>query len=119
MKTVIWVGSSKKDLLDLPASVMRSFGYALYQAQQGSYPDIAKVLRGFGGADIIELVDNGEGGTYRGVYTVRFSEAIIVLHVFQKKSKTGIATPKQEIELIKSRLKRAEEIYEEWKRQRK
>lgn len=115
MKTVIWVASSKRDLEDLPESVMKTFGYALFQAQQGDHPDIGKILRGFGGADVIELIDDAEGGTYRGVYTVRFSEAIIVLHVFQKKSKKGIETPKQEIELIKGRLKRAEELYKEWK----
>lgn len=82
----------------------------------GKHPDIAKTLSGFGGASIIELVQDHKGATFRAVYTVKFSDAIVVLHAFQKKSKKGIETPKQDIELIRSRLKFAEEIYKEWKR---
>jgi len=115
MRTVLWVASSKKDLESFPVQVMRNFGYALYQAQQGSHPDIAKVMRGFGSAEVVELIDDANGGTFRVVYTVRFIDAIVVLHVFQKKSKKGIETPKQDKELIRTRLKRAEEIYKEWK----
>ena len=115
MKTVIWIASAKKDLEDLPKSVIRTFGYALFQAQQGDHPDIAKVLKGFGSAEVIELVDDDAGGTFRAVYTVRFADAIIVLHVFQKKSKKGIETSKQDIELIHARLKRAIDAYKEWK----
>lgn len=82
----------------------------------GKYPDIAKTLSGFGGASVIELVQDHKGDTFRAVYTIKFADAIIVLHAFQKKSKRGIDTPKQDIELIRSRLKLAEEIYKEWKR---
>ena len=81
----------------------------------GEHPDIAKTLSGFGGANVIELIDDHKGDTFRAVYTVKFSDAIIVLHAFQKKSKRGIGTPKQDIELIKSRLKLAEELYKTWK----
>ena len=119
LKAVLWVGSSKRDLLVMPKKVVTNFGYAIYQAQIGAYPDIAKPLKGFGGANVIELVENYKSDTFRAVYTVQFSEIIIVLHAFQKKSKKGIATPNQEIELIKNRLKRAKEIYQEWKKQGK
>jgi phage-related protein len=68
-------------------------------------------LKGFGGAGVLELIEDYQGGTYRAVYTVRFATKIYILHVFQKKSKKGIATPKQEIDLIKARLKQAEELH--------
>ena len=74
------------------------------------HPD-AKPLRGFGGASILEIVESENGSTYRAVYTVRFADIVYVLHVFQKKSKTGSKTPKHEIELIRSRLKIAEADY--------
>lgn len=99
----------------MPEGVITDFGYGLYQAQIGKYPDIAKTLSGFGGASVIELVQDYKGDTFRAIYTVKFVDAIVVLHVFQKKSKKGIGTPKQDIELIRSRLKLAEEIYKEWK----
>jgi phage-related protein len=73
----------------------------------------AKVLKGFSGADVVEILADGQDGTYRAVYTVRFLKAVFILHVFQKKSKSGIATPKKEIDLIKSRLRIAESIYNE------
>jgi phage-related protein len=115
MKKVLWVSSSKRDLEDMPPAVIKEFGYGLFQAQCGTHPDIAKVLKGFGGATVLELKQEDDGGAFRAVYTVRFTDAIVVLHVFQKKSKKGIQTPKQEIDLIHARLKRAEEIYKEWK----
>lgn len=102
--------------MDMPQDVVTDFGYGLYQAQLGEHPDIAKPLSGFGGASVLELVLDHRGDTFRTVYTVRFAEAIIVLHAFQKKSKHGKETPKQDIELIRSRLKLAEELYKEWKR---
>lgn len=99
----------------MPKKVITDTGYALYQAQLGEHPDIAKPLKGFGGANVLELITKCENDTYRVVYTVRFSDAIVVIHSFQKKSKQGIKTPKQEIELVRDRLKRAEDIYHEWK----
>lgn len=116
IKPLLWVSSSKKDLKEMPKDVITDFGYGLYQVQIGKYPDIAKTLSGFGGASVIELVQDHKGDTFRAVYTIKFADAIIVLHAFQKKSKRGIDTPKQDIELIRSRLKLAEEIYKEWKR---
>ena len=79
---------------------------------------IGKTQSGFGSANVIELIKDHRGDTYRAVYTIRFAEVIAVLHAFQKKSKKGIETPKEDIELIRSRLKLAEEIYKEWKNKR-
>jgi phage-related protein len=95
-----------------PVAVRRTFGVALFAAQSGEMPPIAKPLKGFGGAGVLELVEEARDGTYRAVYTVRFPGAIYVLHVFQKKSKRGPATPRAEIELVRQRLKRAAAIHE-------
>lgn len=95
----------------LPKEVRRTFGVALYAVQIGETPPVAKPLRGFGGAGVLELIEDDAGGTYRAVYTVRFATAIYVLHVFQKKSKRGSETPQRDIDLIKERLKRAEELH--------
>jgi phage-related protein len=114
IRPIAWIGSSKADLSAFPEEVKDSIGFALYVAQQGGKHRDAKPLRGFGGAGILEIVDDFDGDTYRAVYTVRFAGRVYVLHVFQKKSKTGIKTPKAEIELIRSRLKRAEEEHKTW-----
>ncbi len=95
---------------------MREVGHALYIAQQGGKHGSAKPLKGFGGAGVLEVLEDCEGDAYRAVYTVRFSEVVYVLHAFQKKSKHGIATPPQEIDKIRARLKREEEEYETWKK---
>ena len=92
----------------LPVVVRKFFGHALYFAQKGARHDAAKVLKGFGGAGVLKIVEDDTGGTYRAVYTVRFEQAVFVLHCFQKKSKSGIATPLKEIEIIRQRLKAAE-----------
>lgn len=115
VKPLLWVTSSKRDLMDMPDDVIKDFGFGLYQAQIGKYPDIGKTLTGFGGASVIELIQDHKGDTFRAVYTVKFSDAIVVLHAFQKKSKRGIETPKQDKELIQLRLKLAQELYKEWK----
>ncbi len=115
-RTLGWIASSRRDMRALPKEVRRSFGVALYAAQIGETPPIAKPLRGFGSAGVLELIEDDAGGTYRAVYTVRYATAIYVLHVFQKKSKQGIATPKSDLELIRERLKRAEEFHATWKR---
>ena len=115
-KPVVWIGSSKEDLRKLPASVQDVFGYALFLAQTGKRHPHAKPLKGFGGASVLEVVEDYRNDTYRAVYTVKFAEAVYVLHVFQKKSKRGISTPKQELELIADRLKRALEFHSSWKR---
>jgi phage-related protein len=116
MRPLHWIASSQKDYFALPEEVKDEFGYALFVAQKGEFPDIAKPLKGFGGASVLELIQRFDGDTFRAVYTVRFEEAVYVLHSFQKKSKSSIGTPKQEIDLIKARLKLAEEEHERWKK---
>jgi phage-related protein len=110
-KDLVWVASARRDIRELPKTVQRTFGVALFAAQSGETPPIAKPLKGFGGAGVLELIEDDRSGTYRAVYTVRFGTAVYVLHVFQKKSKRGIGAPAHEIDLIKERLKRAEEIH--------
>ena len=100
-------------MLALPTGVRKFFGHALDFAQRGDQHDAAKPLKGFGGAGVVEIVEDGAGGTYRAVYTVKFAEAIFVLHCFQKKSNHGIATPKQHLEVIRARLKVAEAAAQE------
>jgi phage-related protein len=106
-----WIGSSLDDLRDFPQSVRRVMGQALDDAEHGGEHPRAKALKGFGGRSILEIVDDHDGDTYRAVYTVRFMGVVYVLHAFQKKSKKGIATPKHELDLILTRLRRAEEHY--------
>ncbi len=113
LKPVRWVGSSRRDLKTFPRSVQRHVGQALYAAQSGEEYPTVKSLKAFGGRSVLEVVADDEGDTYRTVYTVRFHDAIYVLHAFQKKSKKGIATPQREIELIKQRLAAAERDYRE------
>ena len=110
LKPVEWAGSSKGDLKKFPAAVQDRAGFALYQAQAGLKHRDAKPLKGLG-AHVLEIVSRHDGDTYRAVYTVRFKAAVYVLHAFQKKTKRGIATPKQEIDLVKHRLKAAEQHY--------
>ena len=86
-KPLEWIASSYKDLMALPPDVRRRFGYALSLAQMGDQDDAAKALKGFGGAGVLEIIEDDAGGTYRAVYTVKFAEAVFVLHCFQKKSK--------------------------------
>lgn len=112
-KLLEWIASSYKDLMALPPDVRRRFGYALSLAQMGDRDDAAKVLKGFGGAGVLEVVEDAVGGTYRAVYTVKFAEAVFVLHCFQKKSKSGVATPKADMDIIRSRLKVAETLAQE------
>ena len=108
-KHVLWVGSSKKDLMAMPDEVKSAFGFALYLAQQGKKHQNAKPFKGFSGAGVLEVVEDCLGDTFRAVYTVKIAEVIYVLHCFQKKSKRGIETPKQEIDLIRDRLKMAQD----------
>ena len=119
LKPLDWVASSKKDLRAMPVAVKSIFGFALYQAQIGEKHADAKPLRGFGGAGVLEVVENHQGGTYRAVYTVKFEEAVYVLHCFQKRSKSGAATPRQDLELIKSRLTIAREEHKKWQEKKK
>jgi phage-related protein len=113
-KPLFWIGSSLSDLKDCPDEVQDFIGYALHWAQRGGKSPDAKPLQGFSNAGVLEVVDDYDGNTYRTVYTVRFAKAVYALHVFQKKSHKGIATPKQDIDLVKARLKRAEAHYAAW-----
>ena len=113
VRPLVWLGSSRKDLRAFPRLARREMGMALYAAQQGETDPAAKPLKGFGGAQVLEIVAEDRGGTWRAAYTVRYAEAVYVLHAFQKKSKRGIATPKQDLDLIKRRLAEAERRHRE------
>jgi phage-related protein len=110
IRPVVWLGSSRADLRATPEEVRRDIGQALYAAQQGVTDPAAKPLKGFVGARVMEIVERHRGDAYRAVYTAHFENAVYVLHVFQKKSKTGIATPRHEIELIRKRYAEAERL---------
>jgi len=114
LKIVKWVGPSLKDLREFPSEVREGVGYALFVAQTGGKAHAVKPLKGFDGAGVLEIIEDHDGDTYRAVYTVRFSEFIYVHHRFQKKSKTGISTPKRDMDLVATRLKVAQEDYAQW-----
>lgn len=108
MKKIEWVGSSLEDLRECPEKIRNTIGHALRSVQAGIRSLHSKTLSGFGSAKVVEIRENDRSGTYRAVYTVATEEFVFVLHVFHKKSSTGIATSKKDIELIKSRLKEVE-----------
>jgi phage-related protein len=108
LKPLEWVGDSLESLKEFPEDVKDIVGYALYLAQSGDKHSCAKPLKGFGGAGVQEIAEDFDGDTYRVVYTVKLAGVVYVLHAFQKKSKHGIATPKQDMDLIKGRLKQAQ-----------
>lgn len=114
MKALAWIGSSKKDFTDFPVGIKKEMGHALYIAQEGGKHKNAKPLKGFRGANVLEIVEEDEAGTYRIMYTVQFEYVMYVLHAFQKKSKTGIKTPKQDMDLVEIRLNWARQKYKEW-----
>ena len=102
-----WVGSSKKDLLEFPARVVRAVGIALGVAQYGGQHPSAKAWKGEG-PGVLEVVEDFKGGTYRAVYAVRFAKALYVLHCCQKKSPSGIRTAQTDVKLIARRLRAAQ-----------
>ena len=114
-KPVIWAGSSRKALREFPELVRDHVGYALYVAQKGEKHRDTKALSGFSGAGVVEIIKDFRGDTFRAVYTVRYVEAVYVLHAFQKKSKTGRETPRLDMYLIKQRLREAEQMAKEKK----
>lgn len=116
-RQVFWIGSSLEEIRGFPDSVKRVMGFALRIAQEGGKHLDAKPLKGFGGAGVLEIAEDDDGSTYRAVYTVRFAEAVYVLHAFQKKSTKGRSTPQHEIRLIEKRLRRAEEHHRQWSSQ--
>lgn len=107
-KVLFWIASTKKDLKAMPDDVQDTFGFALHQAQIGKKHEQAKPLKGFGSSGVLEVVEDSDSSTYRAVYTVKFGNAVYVLHCFQKKSTRGIATPKPDMDVIRERLKAAE-----------
>jgi phage-related protein len=110
-KPLYWIGSSLKDLWEFPEEVRTRVGFALGAAQFGGKHPSAKPWKGEG-PGVLEIVSNHDGDTFRAVYTVRFSEAVYVLHAFQKKSPRGIATRLSDVALIRERLKAARQDYE-------
>jgi phage-related protein len=110
LKPVIWVGTSLKDLREFSAPVQDHMGYALYVAQRGGKHQDAKVMSGFGGAGVLEVIKDYRGDTFRAVYTLKYVGTVFVLHAFQKKSKSGRQTPRRDIQLIQQRLHEAEQI---------
>src|SRR5215467_10033532 len=108
LKPIRWIGTSLRDLRSFPSAVRIDIGHALFTAQEGGIDPAAKPLKGFGGANVMEIVATHNGNAWRAVYTVRFADAVYVLHAFQKKSTKGIATPAREIDLIRRRLMEAE-----------
>jgi phage-related protein len=114
LKPLFWVGRARDDLREFPEEVREVMGFALWQAQNGGKHDDAKVLQGFGGAGVLEIVANDDGSTFRGVYTVKFAGAVYVLHAFKKKSKKGSKTPRSDVVLIRKRLRDAEAHHKEW-----
>jgi phage-related protein len=106
-RLIHYMGSSKKDLQKLPADVKEIFAQGLHNASLGDTPVGSKILKGFGGGSVLEIIEDYKSDTYRAVYTIKFKEAVYVLHVFKKKSTKGIKTPKKDQELIESRLKDA------------
>jgi phage-related protein len=115
LKPIYWVPPSHEDLVGLPRDVQHTVGVALMMAQAGGKHPSAKPLKGFKGAGVFEIVEDHDGDTYRAVYTVRFAEAVYLLHVFQKKSKKGIQTPRHVIDLIRARLRVAEQEHRRMK----
>lgn len=113
-KPLFWMGTSRDDLRECPPEVRRVIGFALRQAQLGGKHVHAKPLKGQKGAGVLEVVSDYDTNTYRGVYTVKFPGAVYVLHVFQKKSKSGVKTPKPDLDAIARRLATAKEHYADW-----
>jgi phage-related protein len=109
LKPVVWLADSLRELGTFPAAVQDEMGYAIYLAQRGAKHVSARPLKGLG-PGVLEVVSDHRGDTFRSVYTVRFADRVFVLHAFQKKSKSGVATPKAHVALIKQRLKQAVEI---------
>lgn len=104
-RPLYWRGTAKADFMTFPTQVQREMGFALFLAQQGErHKTMAKTLKGFGGGAVIEIKESHDGNAFRAVYTIRFADAVYVLHAFQKKSIRGIATPQADIDLVRRRL---------------
>jgi phage-related protein len=107
-RSLIYIGSARKDLETFPLRVREDIAVALDDARVGGKSPRAKLLKGFGGSGVLEVVEDHAGDTYRAVYTVRFRQAVYILAAFKKKSTHGIKTPKRELDLVRQRLRLAE-----------
>ncbi len=112
LRPLAFVGSSRRDLMAFPDDVRQDVGHALFLAQRGERAPNVKMLKGFGGGGVVEVVEDHDGDTYRCVYTVRLQRAVYVLHAFKKKSKRGTETPKHDLDSVRSRLKDAQDLDE-------
>jgi phage-related protein len=110
-KPLRMLSAARDELLRFPLQMRRDAAFALRVAEEGAKHPAAKPMKGFGGASVMETVLDDDGSTYRVIYTVRFADVTVLLHAFQKKSKTGIETPRQNIKTIEARLKTAEELF--------
>jgi phage-related protein len=110
LKPVVWVGSSREDLKQFPAEVQDVMGFAPVSRPDRREASRSQAHRGFGGAGVLEIVDDFQGDTYRAVYTVKFPNRVYVLHAFQKKARRGIKTSRRDIDLIRQRYRQAEVI---------
>ena len=117
-KPLKWIGSAKRDLDSMPEDVKDLFGHAIDLAQAGGKHQDAKALSRFGSAGVLEVVEDFRSDTHRAVYTVKFAGWVYVLHCFQKKSKSGIKTPKEDMDMISARLKAAKQDFENWQKQK-
>lgn len=117
-RPVHWIGSSRKDVKEFPKEVRDEIGFSLYAAELGEGLINSVPLVGFGSAKVVEIIVPHDGDAYRAVYTVKFKGAVYVLHAFQKKSKRGDKTPLPDMNLIKQRIKLAEEHHSEIYEQR-
>lgn len=110
LKPLYWLGSSHKDLMEMPEEVKDIFGFALYQTQMGQRHPKAKPFHIPGESGLLEIVESYDGDAYRAIYTINYADAIYVIHCFQKKSVSGIKTPKHHVDMIEERLKRLKSI---------
>lgn len=117
-RPLFWIGSAKRDLLTFPDEVQQTVGFALHLAQSGEEHPGAKALKGFGGRGVLEIIERHDGNTYRAVYTVRLASGVFVLHCFQKKAKRGLETPAPDMDMIRKRLRDAEQEHLRLSKQR-
>jgi phage-related protein len=113
-KEVIWVGSCRADLAAFPQGARRVLGFAHHVAQLGGRHADARPLRGFGGGGVLEVIEDYDRRTFRLMYTVRLGDRVYALHAFKKKSTRGVQTPKHEMDVVRRRLREAEEIHRRW-----
>jgi phage-related protein len=107
-RPIQWIKAARKDFEEFPLGARQDLARALTIVAEGGRPDIAKPLAGFG-SGILELALKYRGDAFRVLYALQIADEIYVVHAFQKKSKSGISTPKPEIDLIRERIKRLKE----------